>query len=394
MLASLTVLFETLFWFSAGIVLYVYVGYPLLLGFLAKYFPRQSPLGANWEPAVSLLISAYNESSVMASKLENSLAIDYPADRLEIIVVSDCSEDGTDAIVRRFSDRGVRLVRMGQRLGKSAGLNLAVPQARGDVLVFSDANAIYQPDSIRQLVRHFSSPRVGFVVGNARYSDKSSPTPSAEAEGLYWKLETWMKERESAIESVVGGDGAIYAIRRELYAPLLPTDINDFLNPLQIIELGYRGVFEPRAVSYEETAKSFQKEFRRKVRIVSRSFNALFRVPGILNPWHNPRHWLLLVSHKLLRWLIPFFLFLLFAASLMLLHSPFYRIALLLQTAFYAMAIIGWILPVARTAWKPISLVYYFCLVNLASLIGCMKCFRGDLSATWTPPRQSIETKV
>jgi cellulose synthase/poly-beta-1,6-N-acetylglucosamine synthase-like glycosyltransferase len=394
MLASLTVLFETLFWLSAGIVLYVYVGYPLILGFLAKYFPRESQPGPNWEPAVSLMISAYNESPVIASKLENSLALDYPADRMEIIVVSDCSEDGTDEIVGRFSERGVRLIRQGQRLGKSAGLNLAVPQARGDVLVFSDANAIYQPDSIRQLVRHFSSPHIGFVVGNARYSCKNSPTAPAEAEGLYWKLETWMKEKESAIESVVGGDGAIYAIRRELYAPLLPTDINDFLTPLQIIDLGYRGIFEPRAVSYEDTAESFQKEFRRKVRIVSRSFNALFRVPGILKPWHNPRHWLQLVSHKLLRWLVPFFLILLFVTSLILSRSPLYRIALLLQTAFYAIAIIGWILPGTRTAWKAVSLVYYFCLVNMASMIGCMKCFRGDLSGTWTPPRQSVETKV
>jgi cellulose synthase/poly-beta-1,6-N-acetylglucosamine synthase-like glycosyltransferase len=385
---------QTLFWLFAGVVVYVYVAYPLLLGFLAKYFPRHYCPSLNFEPTVSLLISAYNESPVMDSKLENSLALDYPADRMEIIVVSDCSQDGTDEIVGRFSERGIRLIRQGQRLGKSAGLNLAVPQARGEVLVFSDANAIYEADSIRQLVRHFSSPRIGFVVGNARYSDKNSPTPPAEAEGLYWKLETWMKERESAIESVVGGDGAIYSIRRELYAPLLPTDINDFLTPLQIIDLGYRGIFEPRAVSYEDTSESFQKEFRRKVRIVSRSFNAIFRVPGILNPWHNPRHWLLLVSHKLLRWLVPFFLILLFAVTLILWHSTLYRIALLLQTTLYLMAAIGWVFPGARAACKPISLAFYFCLVNLASLIGCMKCFRGDLSATWTPPRQSIETKV
>jgi len=234
---------------------------------------------------------------------------------------------------------------------------------------------------------------VGYVVGNACYADKASPAPSVEAEGLYWKLETWMKKQESAFESVVGGDGAIYAIRRDLYSPLRPTDINDFMNPLQIIDKGYRGLFEPGAISYEDTAENFEKEFRRKVRIVSRALNALRRVPGVLNPLRNPRHWLLLVSHKLLRWLAPFFLLLTFATSLLLWESPIYRLAFLLQIAFYAVAAAGWILPSSRSTWRVFSLAYYFCLVNLASLIGCVKCFRGDLSATWTPPRHSLQSK-
>ena len=242
--------------------------------------------------------------------------------------------------------------------------------------------------------RHFSAPHVGFVVGNARYVDKRSPTPSAEAEGLYWKLETWMKKKESVFESVVGGDGAIYAIRRELYTPLLATDINDFLNPLQIINDGYRGIFEPAAISYENTAESFQKEFLRKIRIVSRSFNAIFRVPGVLNPFRNSRHWLLLVSHKLFRWLAPFFLILLLVSSSLLSQSPFYRFSAVVQVIFYAIAVSGWVFPDARKAWKPTALAYYFCLVNLASMIGCMKCLRGDLSGTWNPPRQNFESKV
>jgi cellulose synthase/poly-beta-1,6-N-acetylglucosamine synthase-like glycosyltransferase len=387
-------LLHILFWVSAAIVIYVYFGYPLLLGFLAKYFPRATDSSIKFEPSVSLLISAFNENPVIGTKIENSLAIDYPSEKLETLVISDCSNDGTDQVVQQFADRGVRLVRQEQRLGKSAGLNLAVPQARGEIIVFSDANAIYQPDSIRRLTQHFSSSHVGFVVGNARYADKSSPTPSAEAEGLYWKLETWMKKKESAFESVVGGDGAIYAIRRELYTPLLSTDINDFLNPLQIIDRGYQGIFEPAAISYEDTAESFQKEFQRKVRIVSRSFNAVFRVPGVLNPFRNPRHWLLLVSHKLLRWLAPFFLLLLLISSLLLWRLPFYRFSALSQIVFYAGAFGGWIVPGARKAWKPLSLAYYFCLVNLASMIGCVKCLRGDLSGTWNPPRQNIESKA
>ena len=386
--------FEIVFWFCAALLAYIYIGYPVLVGILARLFPQpigESPDGE--EPSVSIIISAYNEAPVIAAKIENSLALEFPAEHLEVIVVSDCSDDGTDEIVRNCAGLGVRLVRQNQRLGKSAALNCAVPQARGSILVFSDANALYQPDAISHLVRHFSNPKVGYVVGNARYYKKSIESASAESEGLYWKLETYLKKKESAFESVVGGDGAIYAIRKELFSPLLSTDINDFMNPLQIVDRGYRGLFEPAAISYEDTAESFEKEYRRKVRIVSRSFNALRRVPGVLKPFRNPRHWFLLISHKLMRWLAPFFLLIFLTASLFLWRFPLYRAALLLQLVFYAGATAAWLIPATRSVWKPMSLAYYFCLVNMASLIGCIKCFRGKLSATWTPPRQSLQTK-
>jgi cellulose synthase/poly-beta-1,6-N-acetylglucosamine synthase-like glycosyltransferase len=385
--------FKIVFWFGAALLAYVYIGYPLLVGILAKLLPRPAESSDSEERSVSIIVSAYNEAPVIAAKIENSLALDYPTERLEVIVVSDCSDDGTDEIVRGCRGLGVRLVRQNQRLGKSAALNYAVPQARGSILVFSDANAVYKPDAIRHLVRHFSNPEVGYVVGNARYYEKNMESDSAKSEGLYWKLETYLKKKEASFESVVGGDGAIYAIRRELFSPLRSTDINDFMNPLQIVDRGYRGLFEPAAISYEDTAESFEKEYRRKVRIVSRSFNALLRVPGVLNPFRNPRHWFLLISHKLLRWLAPFFLLILLAASLFLWPIPFYRTAFLLQVVFYAWAIAAWLIPVSRSAWKPMSLAYYFCLVNMASLIGCIKCFRGRLSATWTPPRQSLQSK-
>lgn len=385
--------FEIVFWFCAALLAYVYIGYPVLVGILATLFPQPAESPDEKPPSVSIIISAYNEAPVIAAKIENSLALQFPAERLEVIVVSDCSDDGTDEIVRNCASLGVRLVRQNQRLGKSAALNYAVPQARGSILVFSDANALYQPDAIRHLVRHFSNPRVGYVVGNARYYRKDIESASAESEGLYWKLETYLKKNESAFESVVGGDGAIYAIRRELFSPLLSTDINDFMNPLQIVDRGYRGLFEPAAISYEDTAESFEKEYRRKVRIVSRSFNALRRVPGVLNPFRNPRHWFLLISHKLMRWLAPFFLPILFTASLFLWRLPLYRAALLLQLVFYVWAIVAWLIPRSRSMWRPMSLAYYFCLVNMASLIGCIKCFRGKLSATWTPPRQSLQSK-
>jgi cellulose synthase/poly-beta-1,6-N-acetylglucosamine synthase-like glycosyltransferase len=381
-------LLKSQFWICVALLAYVYIVYPLLVGWLARLFPQAVNSDESFKPSVSLLISAFNEGSIIATKLENTLALDFAAESLEVLVVSDCSDDGTDEIVERYSSSGVRLIRQQPRRGKSAGLNLGVSQARGQFLVFSDANAIYEPDAIRQLVRHFSNPKVGYVVGNARYYEKGAASSAAESEGLYWKLETYLKKAESRLGSVVGGDGAIYAIRRELYAPLLPTDINDFLNPLQIIVRGYTGVFEPAAVCHEEAAESFGQEFRRKVRIVSRSLNALRRIPAVLNPFHNFRHWFLLVSHKLLRWFAPFFMLLLFITSLALWQFPLYRAFALLQIAFYALALAGGHWQPGNKLGKLLSLPYYFCMVNLASLIGCVKCFRGDLAGQWTPPRQ------
>jgi cellulose synthase/poly-beta-1,6-N-acetylglucosamine synthase-like glycosyltransferase len=356
---------------------------------MARFFPQRNSKNYDFAPPATLLISAFNEAEVIAEKLENALALDYPQGQLETLVVSDCSDDGTDEIVSRFASRGVRLLRQSQRLGKTAGLNLAVPQAKGEILIFSDANAIYQNDAVGQLVAHFVDSQVGYVVGNARYRQTEGEAASAASEGLYWKLETWLKQKESEFGSVVGGDGAIYAIRHELFSPLRSTDINDFLNPLQIIARGYRGVYEPSAVCFEEAGESFEKEFRRKVRIIGRSANALLRAPRTLLPWVQPRHCFALVSHKLLRWLVPFFLIALLCCNLILINSPSLRILLGLQISFYAFAAIGWMLESRAKSPKVFYLPYYFCLVNLASLFGIFNLLTGSLSPTWQTIRQA-----
>lgn len=378
---------EAVFWTAATIIAYTYVGYPLLLYVMTRQRRSISPAHSTW-PQVTLIISAYNEKEVMAEKLHNALELDYPRDLLEILVVSDASDDGTDEIVTGFEGHNLRLIRQTQRLGKSAGLNLGVGQARGEIIIFSDANALYEPDAIRNLVRHFSEPRAGYVVGNARYSERPGQSASAESEGIYWRLETWLKEKESLFGSVVGGDGAIYAIRRELFTPLLATDINDFLNPLQIVSKGYRGVYDKSAVCYEEAGDSFGKEFRRKVRIVSRSINAVFRAPRVLLPWTQPRHWLALVSHKALRWLAPVFLLILFVATLALVKIPLYQIALWLQGLFYGMALAGWKLERRIAAPQFLYLPLYFCIVNLAALLGLFRFLTGSLAPTWETIRQ------
>jgi len=391
--ALLTTLLQFLFWCCAALVTYIYAGFPFLLGALARLAPRRNHRDEAFRPTVTLIVSAYNEAAVLREKIENSLALRYRRDLLEVLIVSDCSSDATDDIACEYSGRGVRLIRQNTRLGKSAGLNLAVPEASSEIVVFSDANAIYQPDVIEKFVRHFADSGVGYVVGNARYVEGGDRSQSSESEGLYWKFETWIKRKESDFESVVGGDGAIYAIRRKLYSPLLPTDINDFLNPLQIIDRGYRGIFDPDVVCFEETADTFAQEFRRKVRIVSRAFNAVRRAPGVLDPFRNFRHWWLLISHKILRWLAPFFLLGLLAASLALLGRPFYRWAAMAQIAFYLLALLGWAVQRERRAPKPLYIAFYFCVVNVAALLGCIKCLRGNLSGTWMPHRTEAQGK-
>jgi cellulose synthase/poly-beta-1,6-N-acetylglucosamine synthase-like glycosyltransferase len=247
---------------------------------------------------------------------------------------------------------------------------------------------MYEPAALRHLVKHFASPNVGYVVGNARYVQAGGKSPSAESEGIYWSLETWLKCKESEFGSVVGGDGAIYAIRRELYTPLVPTDINDLVNPLQIIARGYRGVYERAAVCFEEAGDSFEKEFRRKVRIIGRSLNAIRRVPAVLLPWTQPRHWFSLISHKVLRWTAPLFLIFVFIIGLLFWALPLYRLLTILQASFYALALVAWVVGRYRSFSRFLYLPYYFCVMNIASLFGLFDFLRGSLSPTWTPIRQ------
>jgi cellulose synthase/poly-beta-1,6-N-acetylglucosamine synthase-like glycosyltransferase len=384
------ILLRLVFWLSGGLLFYVYFGFPLFLLLFGRRRGSRTPCPEESLPSVSLLISAYNESAVIGQKLVNSLALDYPTDLLQITVVSDCSDDGTDEIVKTFASKGVQLVRQMERNGKAAGLNLGFQNATGEILVFSDANAIYQPDAIRRLVAHFFDPEVGYAVGSARYVDSENLVSSADSEGLYWKFESWVKERESNFGSVVGGDGALYAIRRGLYEPLRPTDINDLLHPLQIIVKGYRGVYEPAAICYETAGGSFEKEFRRKVRIVSRSFNAVRRAWPVLLPWNQFRHWLCLLSHKILRWAAPFFMLLLAVSSALLWSTPFYRVVVVLQALFCSLALIGWF--TKGKGPRLIYLPYYFCVVNLASFLGLMKSLGGSLSSTWQTVRHDEAT--
>lgn len=338
---------------------------------------------------MTLIVSAYNEAKVIRQKIENSLALDYPRGRLEVIVISDCSDDETDAIVKEYEDQSVRLIRMPERGGKTVGLNFAVPQARGEIVIFSDANALYHHQAASHLARNFADPLVGCVTGESRYQVDENAADSTASENLYWRYELALKRMESAISSLVGGDGAIYAIRKALFRPMRPEDLSDFVNPLQIVAQGYCNVYEPEAISFEGGAESFEKEFRRKVRIVNRAWRGLWRVRQVLNPFRFGFFTLQVISHKLLRWLVPVFMAGAFLANLFLLNSgKFYQILFALQISFYVLAMIGRLQShrpfISRLFYVP----YYFCLVNYASLLGIISNYRGQKFAVWNTVRE------
>ena len=340
------------------------------------------------QPHASLIISAYNEEKVLGEKIENSLSIEYPRDKFEIIVVSDASTDRTDAIAEGYASEGVVLKRMPTRGGKTTGLNAAVPLAKGEIIVFSDANALYEPDAVEKLVRNFADPAVGCVTGDSRYV-KLATSYVGESEDTYWDYERSLKIKESHLGSMVGGDGAIFAIRKHLFQPLKTEDINDFVIPLQIVSMGHRCVFEPEAICYENTVVHFEEEFRRKVRVVNRSWNGLFRVKQLLNPFRYGWFSVQLISHKMLRWLTPFFLLLLLGASLGLAFTHWlYFGAMLSQVSFYALGILGLALTRLQVRNRWLSLPWYFLLVNVASVVGIAKYIRGERINIWEPERE------
>lgn len=377
---------EYAFWILLALLAYVYGGYALLLALLSLLGGARPWKRADAEPSVTLIVSALNEAAVIGRKIENSLALDYPRERLEVIVVSDASEDGTDEIVRGFVGQGAQLLRMPQRSGKTLGLNAAVERARGEVVVFSDANAMYAHDAIRKLVRNFADPAVGAVVGESTYVDAQAE--SERQEGLYWRYEIAIKRLESAVGSVVGGDGAIYAVRRQLYRPMAADALSDFVNPLQVIAAGFRCVYEPEGRSAERAADSFEREFRRKVRIVNRAVRALFRMRRLLNPLRYGLFSVQLISHKLLRWLVPLMLVAVAALNVALLDSgPVYQLTCAGQAALYSLALLGHLLRRKRSIPALLSVPYYFCLVNAASALGILDALRGRTYTTWTTAR-------
>jgi biofilm PGA synthesis N-glycosyltransferase PgaC len=332
-----------LFWACALLVLYAYVGYPVLMWRLARRFRRSSEPAA-WSDAdalpVTLVITAHNEEGVIARRLDNALAAEYPADRLRIVVASDGSTDETNAIVGGYASRGVRLLAYRQKRGKAATINDALADvsreagvARSDIFVFADARQTWAPDALRRLLENFADPEVGAVSGNLMI--ESAPGVLAGV-GAYWRYEKWLRRQESCAGSTIGVSGSICAVRRHLFRPIPPgTILDDVYWPLRVAMQGYRVVHEERAVAYDRLPPRVGDEFRRKVRTLSGNFQLIARLPAALLPWRNPV-WLQFLSHKVCRLLVPWALIGLLLLS-GLLPGAVYATAFWGQVLFYTL---------------------------------------------------------
>lgn len=374
-------------WAAFGLVAYVYIGYPAVLWVVTRLYRHPVQQGPGF-PTVTLLISAFNEAEVIRGKLENSLSLDYPADRLEVLVISDASTDETDRIVESFADRGVRLLRMASRGGKTVGLNAALRVASGEIILFSDANILYKPDTVRRLVSNFADSSVGCVTGDSRYLEEMD-TAAHVQENAYWGYERMIRTMESQLGSTVGGDGAIFAIRKHLFRPLAPEAINDLVIPLQVVAAGFRAIFEPTAIGYEPSAGDFRKEFRRKRRIVNRSWRGVMSVGQVLNPFRVGTFAWQVWSHKVLRWLVlPFVLLAVGGCFLASGSGWLYELGVMGFLGSLVLAGMGAILP--ERGGLPVRLahgMFYFYLVNLAALLGVLKALGGHVEMVWAPER-------
>jgi cellulose synthase/poly-beta-1,6-N-acetylglucosamine synthase-like glycosyltransferase len=382
---------EIILWLSAAALVYTYAGYPLLLLIVSQLRSREVRRSA-FEPSVTVIITAYNEERDLAAKLENTLALDYPRELLEIIVASDCSLDRTDEIAQDFADRGVRLVRQPQRLGKTEAQNMAVAEARGEIILFSDATSLYERDVLRVMMPSFADPTVGCVAGRLIYVDPSDSRVGRGARS-YWSYETFLKRHESRVWSLIGASGCLYAVRRSAYVPLYAEACSDFIIATKMVEQNLRAVYEPAAVCTEETNQQTDKELKMRVRVIAQTFTDLWRHRAMLNPFRSGFYGVQLLSHKVMRYAVPFFLIAILGTSAILAqHSLSYLIVLLLQVGCYLAAVGAWLLERAGVHSRVLALPQYFALSNLAALIACYQFLRGERYAHWDTNRESART--
>jgi cellulose synthase/poly-beta-1,6-N-acetylglucosamine synthase-like glycosyltransferase len=369
------------FWTAVGLIAYVYAGYPLLVFLISRVWARPVKKAAI-TPTVTMIIAAYNEEAAIAGKLDNTLALDYPADKLEILVASDGSTDRTNAIVReRYAGR-VTLLDL-PRAGKTSGQNKAAAVARGEILVFSDATTMYDKDAIRALVANYADPTVGSVGGDVRYV-REGEAVAGKGRQLYWNYEAAIRRWESRIATVMGATGCIYSLRRSLYVPLDPAAISDFVQPAKATLRGFRSIVEDDAVCYEVAeSKQLGDELNRRARVVLRGLRGLGYMPEGLNPLRHPAICFQLVSHRLLRWSMPLLMIAALVANAFLLDRPLYQVLFGVQLALYGSALAALVLDRLHVRAPGLFVPLYFCMINLAPLLAFWQLAKGEKKVLW-----------
>ena len=355
---------KVVFWLSLGAIAWTHIGYPIVAALLSRLWPRPV-LTADSTPTVSVIVAAHNEESVIERRLENLLALDYPPERLEIVVASDASTDRTDELVEKFAEHGVRLVRC-PRGGKVAAQNHVVPQTSGDIVAFSDANATWAPDALRKLVRNFADPSVAYVCGQLRLE----AADGSNKEGTYWRYELRLRESESLLHSVTGGNGSIYALRRVDYVDVDPRFGHDLALPYLVVQHGSRAVYEAEAIASEKPAPTNETEYRRKVRMFEHCW--LIALRGRMLRRLGPVYLLEIVSHRHLRYASGVFHLVLLATNIALaVQGVVYQVLLGCQLGLLAAALLG------------VGIARYYVLVTWATVVALFNYLRRGVPATW-----------
>ena len=371
------------FWLSIFLIIYPIIIYPSSVFLIGLIRPR--PIKRqSWLPSVTVLIAAHNEAQNIATTIQNKLEQDYPGNRLETIVISDGSTDGTEDIVREFDSQSVQLIRREQRGGKAAALNEGVRHASGEILVFSDANSLYAPDAIRRMVENFADPEVGYVTGNLTYETRGTGI-AGNGCGAYMKYENTLRTLETRAGSIIGVNGGVDAIRRELYNDVPRHLITDFVLPLHVLSTRHRVVYDERVHSTEVANSELRSESRMRIRVGLRALQGIAYMHRLCNPISYPGTAFSLISHKVIRYFCFLFLMTALITNLALVTTPVYTVLFVAQTVAYLLAIVGLRKDVPRLFGKLTLIPAYFLMSNAAFAVAAIKFLRGETMATWQP---------
>ncbi|MDR2848225.1 MAG: glycosyltransferase family 2 protein [Bacteroidales bacterium] len=389
----------TVFFLSLLTVCYTYAGYGILLWLMVKIkeWIRGTPKAfvVDELPEVTLLVAAYNERDFVAEKISNSRALDYPADKLKLVWVTDGSDDGTPDLLRQYPD--VTVHHRPERAGKITAINRGVQLVRSPIVIFSDANTMLSSASVKRMVQLFANPKVGCVAGEKRIFDKEKDMAAGAGEGLYWKYESTLKKYDARLYSVVGAAGELFAIRRELYSEMeADTLLDDFTLSLRIAAQGYITQYDPEAYACETSSANVKEELKRKIRISAGGIQSIVRLRSLLNPFRHGMLSFQYISHRVLRWtLAPVCLLLLLVSNFALawragfFTCSFFPIVFWMQALFYGMALLGWFLENQHIKFKILFIPYYFFIMNLAVYLGFFRYIRKKQDVKWERAQRS-----
>lgn len=384
-------IFEAIFWGLVAVVFYTYIGYGVILFLIIQVIrltKRARQLledSQAFEPKVALVIAAYNEKDCIDQKVKNSFLLDYPKDKLEIIFVTDGSNDGTAELLKNYS--GITVLHQPERKGKIAAINRVMPLVTAPITVFTDANAMLNTEAIREIVRWYRNPRVGAVAGEKRIRSIKSDKAAGAGEGIYWKYEAALKRMDAELYSVVGAAGELFSVRTELFEASEPdTLLDDFMISLRIAQKGHRVMYAPGAYAIESPSSSIKEELKRKVRICAGGIQSIVRLKALLNPFKYGVLAFQYVSHRVLRWSIaPLALLLMIPLSylLMEMYGGLYTLIFIAQAVFYILALLGWYLENKQIRLKVLFVPYYFFIMNMAVYLGFIRYLKGSQSVLW-----------